>query len=93
MARAEAGLLGQAGRITVAEYLGWWMANVVRGEVAHRTYHNYFSQIRNHIVPRLGKKKLNTLKLEDVENLYRSMMAKGLSPATIRYAHAVLRRA
>ena len=93
MARADAGLLSQAGRTTVAEYLGWWMENVVRGEVAHRTYHNYLSLIRNHIVPKLGKKKLNTLKLEEVENLYRSMMAKGLSSATIRYAHAVLRRA
>jgi len=91
MAKAEARLLGQAGRTTVAKYLGWWMENVVRGEVAHRTYHNYLSQIRNHIVPRLGKKKLNTLELEDVEVMYRSMMTSGLSSATIRYVHAVLR--
>ena len=69
------------------------MENVVRGEVAHRTYHNYLSQIRNHIVPRLGKKNLQALKLEDAEDLYRSMAASGLSPATIRYVHAVLSRA
>ena len=93
MARAEAGLLGGAGETTLAEYLGWWTENVVRGEVAHRTYHNYLSQVRTHIVPRLGKKKLKALKLEDVEGLYRSMAASGLSPATVRYAHAVLRRA
>jgi integrase len=93
MARAEAGLIGEAGRTTLAEYLDWWMENVVRDEVAHRTYHNYLSQVRNHIVPRLGKKKLKALKLEDAEGLYRSMAASGLSPATIRYVHAVLRRA
>ncbi len=93
MTRAEAGLLGEAGRTTVAEYLGWWMENVVRGDVAHRTYHNYLSQIRNHILPALGKKKLRALKLEDVEGLYRSMTASGLSSATIRYVHSVLRRA
>jgi integrase len=69
------------------------MENVVRDEVAHRTYHNYLSQIRNHIVPRIGKKKLKALKLEDAEGLYRSMAASGLSPATVRYVHAVLRRA
>src|SRR5215211_8378335 len=69
------------------------MENVVHDEVAHRTYHNYLSRIRNHIVPRLGKKKLRVLKLEDAEGLYRSMAASGLSPATIRYVHAVLRRA
>src|SRR5829696_1773533 len=93
MARAQAGLLGEAGTTTVSEYLGWWMENVVSGEVAHRTYHNYLSQIRNHIVPKIGKKKLKALKLEAAEGLYRSMAASGLSPATVRYVHAVLRRA
>jgi integrase len=66
---------------------------VVRGEVAHRTYHNYLSQIRNHILPALGKKKLKALKLQDVESLYRIMIVSGLSPATVRYVHAVTRRA
>jgi integrase len=93
MARAQAGLLGEAGRTNVSEYLGWWMENVVSGEVAHLTYHNYLSQIRNHILPTLGKKKLKALKLEDAEGLYRSMAVSGLSPATIRYVHAVMRRA
>ena len=93
MTRAEAGLLGEAGRTTVAEYLGWWMENVVRGDVAHRTYHNYLSQIRNHILPTLGKMWFQALKLEDVEGLYRSMTDSGLSSATVRYAHSVLRRA
>ena len=93
MARAQAGLLGEAGRTNISEYLGWWMENVVKGEVAHRTYHNYLSQIRNHILPALGKKKLKALKLEDVESLYRSMVVSGLSPTTVRYVHAVMRRA
>jgi integrase len=92
MSRAQAGLLGEAGQTTLAEYLGWWMENVVRGEVAHRTYHNYLSQIRNHIAPRIGKKKLKALKLEDAEGLYRFMVVSGLSPATVRYVHAILRR-
>lgn len=69
------------------------MENVVGNDVAHRTFHNYRSQIRNHILPALGKKKLRALKLEDVEALYRSMAASGLSPATVRYVHAVLHRA
>jgi integrase len=93
MARAQAGLLGEAGRTNVSEYLGWWMENVVSGEVAHRTYHSYLSQIRNHILPALGKKKLKALKLEDVEILYRSMVVSGLSAATVRYVHAVMHRA
>ena len=93
MAKAESGLLVEDARTTVGEYLGWWAENVVQNDVAHRTYHNYLSQIRNHILPALGKKKLRTLKLEDMEGLYRSMTASGLSSATVRYVHAVLRRA
>jgi integrase len=38
-------------------------------------------------------KKLKALKLEDVESLFRSMAVSGLSPATVRYVHAVMRRA
>ena len=93
MAEAESGHLGEGARTTVGEYLGWWMENVVRNDVSHRTFHNYRSQVRNHILPAIGKKKLRALRLEDVEGLYRSMSASGLSSATVRYVHAVLRRA
>lgn len=93
IAKAESGCLGEHAKTTVGEYLGWWLENVVRGDVAHRTYHNYLSQTQNHLLPALGKKKLQALKLEDVEGLYRSMSASGLSSATVRYVHSVLRRA
>jgi integrase len=93
MARAESGLITDAGSTTLGKYLEWWLENVVKVEVAHRTYHNYHSQVRNHILPALGKKKLKTLKLDDLENLYRSISNSGLSSATIRYVHSVLRRA
>ncbi len=63
------------------------------GRRAHRTYHSYLSQIQNHVLPALGKKKLQVLKLEDVEVLCRSMTASGCSSTTVRYVHAVLRRA
>src|SRR5215210_3142266 len=93
MARAEAGVIPGAGSTTLGKYLEWWLENIVRNEVAHRTYHNYRSQVRNHIFPALGRKRLKTLKLDDLENLYRSMSTSGLSSSTIRYVHAVLRKA
>lgn len=77
MAEAESGHLGEDARTTVGEYLGWWMENVVRNEVSHRTFHNYRSQVRNHLLPAIGKKKLRALRLEDVEGLYWSMSACG----------------
>jgi integrase len=83
----------EAGSTTLGKYLEWWLENIVKNEVAHRTYHNYRSQVRNHILPALGKKKLNTLKLDDLENLYRSISNSELSSATVRYVHSVLRKA
>jgi integrase len=93
IARADAGLITEASRTTLGNYLDWWLENIVKNGVAHRTYHNYRSQVRNHILPALGKKKLKTLKLDDLENLYRSISNSGLSSASVHYVHSVLRRA
>jgi integrase len=41
----------------------------------------------------LGRVKLKQLTAAHVQGLYRSMQDRGLSPRTVRYAHAVLRRA
>ncbi len=56
----------------------------MRDDLAHRTYHSYLSQLRNHILRALGKKKLQVFKLEDVEVLCRSMTASGCSSTTVR---------
>lgn len=92
-ARTPASSTNDSGRTTVGEYLDFWLEEVARNDVAHRTYHNYRSQIENHIRPAFGRQKLKALGLEDVERLYGSMTASGCSPTTVRYAHAVLRRA
>ena len=92
-AQADAGVVYDSGRTTVGEYLDFWLENVARNDLAHRTYHNYRSQIKTHIRPAFGRKKLKALGLQEVERLYRSMAASGCSPTTVRYAHAVLRRA
>lgn len=63
---------------------------MVKEKRAHRTYHNYRSQIRNHICPAFGKKKLRALRLDNIEGLYKRMLACGLSPDTVRSVHSVL---
>ena len=63
------------------------------GRRAHRTYHSYLYQTRNHILRALGKKKLQVLKLKNVEVYYRCMTASGHSRTTVRYVHAVRWRA
>ena len=78
---------------TMSEFLNRWLDDSVKDNVAHRTFHNYHSQVKNHINPMLGRVKLKNLSPAHVQSFYRSMLDKGLSGSSVRYAHAVLRRA
>lgn len=49
--------------------------------------------IRNHIEPALGSIRLRKLDVATLDSFYRSLTKKGLAPATVRQAHAVIRSA
>lgn len=82
-----------AGSITVGEYLERWLNDSAKGSVRASTHVSYEGQLRRYVVPVLGNVKLKKLTAAHVQGLYRSMQDSGLSPRTVRYAHAVLRRA
>jgi integrase len=87
------GLIFDAGDLTLQDFLERWLQDSVKGSVSHRTYHNYDSQIRNHLAPVLGRIKLKTLSPAHIQRLYRAKLDSGLSTASVRYQHAVLHRA
>jgi integrase len=89
----DAGLFFDAGNLTLQQYLERWLEDSVRGSVGHRTYHNYRSQARNHLIPMLGRVKLRAISPAHVQGLYSSKLESGLSTASVRYQHAVLHRA
>ena len=63
---------------------------MVKTRVAEQTYNSYESILRIHIRDRIGTMKLSDIKLKDVQRVYTEMQMEGLSPRTVRYAHAVL---
>ena len=93
LADREGGLLIDAGKLTLEEYLERWLSDAVEPAAAHRTYHNYRLQVRRHIDPTLGAVRLKALSPAHVQGLYRSKLDAGLSPSSVRYVHAVLHRA
>ncbi len=93
MKKEANGLVLEADRTTVGEFLDRWIEDSVRGNVSPRTFDNYRSQVRRHIKPALGSVKLVKLGAARVQALYRSKLDEGLSPASVRYVHAVLSRA
>jgi integrase len=57
------------------------------------TYRAYESQIRNHIVPALGKVKLSRLTPAHMQALYATKLREGMKPASVRQIHAILHKA
>jgi integrase len=66
------GLPVATSKMTVAEYLAYWLANVAMGKVRRTTYVNYESLVRNYVTPEFGKKKLARLTARDI----RAFLAK-----------------
>lgn len=87
------GLPVAASRITLAQFLDSWLADVVIHRVRPRTYESYTMIVRVHLKPALGDMKLRSLRPDHIQRLFSEKLATGLSPTTVRYIHAVLRSA
>ena len=96
-ARRQRELLQRAGlrgdlplspRLTFAEVAGRWLAQfgakVTAGERRDRTLDLYRSQLRRHLLPRLGRRRLALITADDVVAVTRALQADGLSPWTIK---------
>jgi integrase len=79
-------------RMFLADYLPQWLAD--RQTIKSSTRAGYARHIRLYLVPYLGHLRLEELRGEDIEAMYRSMRQPGkLSPAWIQRVHATLRKA
>ncbi len=63
MARARS---GQAPAWTVADYLTYWLREIVREDRRPKTYQGYEGVVRLHLTPGLGSKRLGKLTAQDV---------------------------
>lgn len=93
MADRNGGLIYDAGKLTVGEYLDKWLTDSVKGTVKETTYANYTYITRKHISPALGRMKLKTLTPAHVRGFYGDKARTNLSAATVKKMHVVLRKA
>ena len=80
-------------REKVAGFLERWMEDVVKTSVRASTYRGYEVMLRLHIIPEIGHLRLARLTADDLDGCYSRLLNKGLSPKTVRLAHAILHRA
>jgi len=78
---------------TMRVFLAEWLEHSVRPSVRPRTYISYEGVVRLHIVPILGRLKLEQLAPLHVQQLMNEKLANGLSPRTVAYIRQVLRTA
>ncbi|MGW6408985.1 tyrosine-type recombinase/integrase [Streptomyces vinaceus] len=84
----------QPGRLwTVEKWLWHWVENIAKETVSENTYDGYEVAVRVHLVPGIGKHRIDRLEPEHLESLYRRMKAKGSKPATAHQAHRTARTA
>ena len=89
--------------LTLGEWMARWMEEYKKPILRPSTYSGYSKDIENHILPYLGAKKLTQLKTSDIQKHYNRLLesgrkhdhgkGKGLSNATVRGIHMVLREA
>src|SRR5215211_3608307 len=93
IADRDGGFVFDDKNMDVEEYMKRWLDDSVKGTVRASTYASYEGQVRRYIIPAIGCIKLGKLTPTHVQHLYREMQDRGLSARTVRYTHAVLRRA
>jgi len=80
-------------RQTIAQFLDRWLEDVVKPSVRPKTHHSYAQLVRLHLSPGLGKHQLAKLTPQHVQALMNAKLSDGLSPRTVQYLRAILRRA
>ncbi len=88
----DGGLVYDAGKLTVGEYLKLWLADSVKGVAKETTHANYAYINRVHVSPALGHVKLRSLTPAHVRSFYGEKSRTHLSAATVKKMHVVLRR-
>jgi len=85
---AHVGELPVSPQLTFAEVAARWLADfeakVAAAERRDRTLDLYRSQLRRHLLPRFGRRRLTLITADDVVAVMRELQANDLSPWTIK---------
>ncbi|MGH8961686.1 MAG: tyrosine-type recombinase/integrase, partial [Jatrophihabitantaceae bacterium] len=93
-AKRDAGMVRASGKaMLVDEWLDYWAENIASVRVRARTLATYRTMIRLHLNPYIGKRRLDQLQPEHLEQTYKQLLDKGLSPASVLRVHRMLHRA
>src|SRR4051795_4174189 len=91
--KRDAGTVGETSTPTVAWWLEHWLTTIAPRRVRQRTLESYESAVRGHLVPGIGRHRLDRLRPEHLDQLYTALLDDGYSPASVLRHHRILSRA
>jgi integrase len=78
---------------TVARWLEHWLEHIARPRLRQSSFDAYRNAVHVHLVPALGKQRLDRLEPEHLERLYRRMIEEGARPGNAHQVHRTVRTA
>jgi integrase len=88
----DSGRVPRAGQAwTLGGWLAHWLATIARPSLRDTSFNAYRFAVEKHLVPSLGKQRLDRLEPEHLERLYRTMIESGSRPATAHQVHRTAR--
>nr|WP_202484284.1 site-specific integrase [Streptomyces sp. SID8359] len=90
----DQGKAQQPGKLwTVEKWLWHWVENIAKDSVSENTYDGYEVAVRVHLVPGIGRHRIDRLEPEHLESLYRRMQKNGSAAGTAHQVHRTARTA
>ena len=83
-------VLCDSSRLTLAEWLEYWLEEVIAPNRAYTTYYCYRALIKNHIVPALGRIRLRQLEPWHIQKYYAEKMREGRLDSNSVHKHHIL---
>jgi integrase len=78
---------------TVESWLQHWLANIAQPSIRDSSFNAYRVAVNRHLIPGLGKHRLERLEPEHLEKLYQRMIKSGARPGTAHQVHRTIRTA
>jgi integrase len=82
-----------AERQTLTQYMTGWLETIKPPVLDEKTWQHHTYLVTHHLLPTLGTTRLTQLSAQQVQALYATKLAEGLSSTTVHHLHASLHRA
>ncbi|KUJ37313.1 integrase [Streptomyces albus subsp. albus] len=92
LAKVDSGIPVPTKSAKLAEWLPYWLENVIKPRRKRTTYAKYEVHVRLYLAPMLGSKRLESLSVADVRR-FLTQLEKKTTAATAKESHRVLRTA